>query len=92
MRPKSHWTRTGSASCQPGGDVIFSGAQMDENMPNVAICARRSIDFRTVHRDDAIDKRMPPNVDFRRMGTTKRDDLRASNLLCLPDELVRLCS
>jgi hypothetical protein len=75
---------------QPGGTIIFSGAQLHETVPNTTETARYSIDFRTVHLDDVMRRRGAPNVDSRSTGTTMRDYLRASDLTHLPDDLVAL--
>lgn len=75
---------------EPGGIIIFSGAQMHESIPNTANLARYSIDFRTVHTDDVRERIGAPNVDTRATGTTMRDYLRASDLSHLPEELIAL--
>jgi len=74
----------------PGGIIIFSGAQLHETVPNTSPEARYSIDFRTVHVDDARQRRGAPNVDSRCTGTTMRDYLRASTLEHLPEEVIEL--
>lgn len=74
----------------PGGIIVFSGAQLHETVPNLTDETRYSIDFRTVHRDDAERHRGAPNVDARCTGTTMRDYLRASDLTHLPDEVIAL--
>ncbi len=74
----------------PGAIIIFSGAQLHETVPNTTDETRYSIDFRTVHIDDARRKRGAPNVDSRCTGTTMRDYLRASTLEHLPEEVIAL--
>ncbi|QKV17931.1 hypothetical protein [Oricola thermophila] len=74
----------------PGGIILFSGAQLHETVPNLTGVARYSIDFRTVHLDDASRHRGAPNVDARCTGTTMRDYLRASDLTHLPEEVIAL--
>jgi hypothetical protein len=74
----------------PGGIVIFSGAQLHETVPNTTNVARYSIDFRTVHYDDVVDRRGAPNIDSRCTGTTMRDYLRASDLAHLPQAAIAL--
>jgi hypothetical protein len=74
----------------PGGIILFSGAQLHETVPNTTNSARYSIDFRTVHLDDVVQRRGAPNVDARCTGTTMRDYLSASNLEHLPDAAVKL--
>lgn len=41
-----------------GGMILFSGAQMHSTVPNTSGYTRFSIDFRTVHLDDAIARRV----------------------------------
>ena len=74
----------------PGGIIVFSGSHLHETVPNLTKEARYSIDFRTVHLDDAERRRGAPNVDSRCTGTTMRDYLRASDLSHLPDEVIAL--
>lgn len=74
----------------PAGMILFSGAQLHETVRNTSGVARYSIDFRTVHRGDAAERRGAPNRDSRCTGTTMRDYLRASDLSHLPDEIVEL--
>ena len=74
----------------PGGIIIFSGAQLHETVPNSTEVARYSIDFRTVHYDDVMQRRGAQNVDSRCTGTTMRDYLRASDLSHLPEEAIAL--
>jgi hypothetical protein len=74
----------------PGGMILFSGAQLHETVENITDCARYSIDFRTVHIDDARARRGAPNVDSRCTGTTMRDYLRSSDLSQMPDDVVAM--
>jgi hypothetical protein len=74
----------------PGGIIIFSGAQLHETVPNTTEVARYSIDFRTVHYDDIMQRRGAQNIDSRCTGTTMRDYLRASDLSHLPEEAIAL--
>jgi hypothetical protein len=76
--------------CPVGGTILFSGAQMHSSVPNTSGVTRFSIDFRTVHFDDALARRGARNVDSRSTGTTMRDYLRATDLARLPDEVVAL--
>ena len=74
---------------QPGGCILFSGAQLHETIANTSGVARYSIDFRTVHLDDVRAHRGAPNIDSRSTGSTLRDYLKASSPSeKLPDELV----
>lgn len=75
---------------EPGGLIVFSGAQLHETVANTTDVARYSIDFRTVHLDDVVARRGAPNVDSKSTGTTMRDYLRATDLSKLPDELIAL--
>lgn len=72
----------------PGGIIVFSGAHLHESVPNTTNLARYSIDFRTVHYDDVLQRQGAPNVDSRSTGTTMRDYLRASDLAHLPEEAI----
>jgi hypothetical protein len=74
----------------PGGLILFSGAQLHETVPNTTDVARYSIDFRTVHLDDAAAGAGATNVDSRCTGTTMRDYRRARDLAPLPEEIVAL--
>jgi hypothetical protein len=76
--------------CEPGGLILFSGAQMHSTVPNTSRATRFSIDFRTVNLDDVRDRRGAPNADSACTGTTMRDYLRAADLERIPEELVRL--
>ena len=74
----------------PGGIILFSGAQLHETVPNKAGFARYSIDFRTVHYDDVVNRIGAPNLDSRCTGTTMRDYLRASDQATLPADVIEL--
>jgi hypothetical protein len=74
--------------CPPGGLILFSGAHLHETVPNTSGVARYSIDFRTVHRGDAVAHRGAVNVDSRCTGTTMNDYIRSSDLSNLPESLV----
>jgi hypothetical protein len=76
--------------CRPAGLILFSGAHLHETVPNTSGIARYSIDFRTVHHDDAAAHLGAINVDSRCTGTTMQDYLRCSDLSHLPDALVAL--
>ncbi len=73
-----------------GGVVLFSGAQMHSTVPNTSRRTRFSIDFRTVHLDDLLNRRSAPNLDSRCTGTTMRDYLRGTDLSRIPDEIVAM--
>jgi hypothetical protein len=71
-----------------GGMLIFSAAHMHSTVPNTTGKTRFSIDFRTVHIEDAIAMRGAPNIDSECTGTTMNDYLRGSDFMHLPHELV----
>jgi hypothetical protein len=73
-----------------GGVIVFSGAQMHSSVPNTSGVTRFSIDFRTIHLEDAASNVGAPNVDSECTGTTMRDYLRVSDLERVPDEVVRI--
>lgn len=76
--------------CPVGGMIFFSGAQMHSSVPNTSGKTRFSIDFRTVHIDDATQMRGAPKTDEQCTGTTMRDYLRATDLSGLPDSVIAL--
>jgi hypothetical protein len=76
--------------CPVGGVVLFSGAQMHSSVPNTSGVTRFSIDFRTVHLDDAAEKRGAPNIDSACTGTVMRDYLRCTDLSRIPEEVIAL--
>jgi hypothetical protein len=76
--------------CPVGGLISFSGAQMHSSVPNTSGRTRFSIDFRTVHRRDAIARLGAAATDESCTGTTMRDYLRARDLERLPEEVVAL--
>lgn len=72
---------------EPGGVMLFSGAQIHSTVPNTSGRTRFSIDFRTVNIDDVREHRGAPNVDASCTGTTLRDFVRAADLARMPEEL-----
>lgn len=74
--------------CEPGGVVLFAGAQMHSTVPNTSGRTRFSMDFRTVNVADLVEGRGAPNVDSRPHGTSLRDFVRASDKAGLPGDLV----
>jgi hypothetical protein len=76
--------------CPVGGVILFSGAQMHSSVPNTSGVTRFSIDFRTVHLDDAIAMRGAPNIDSACTGTVMRDYLRGTDLARIPDDVIAL--
>jgi hypothetical protein len=73
---------------EPGGVILFSGAQMHSTVPNTSGKTRFSIDFRTVHVGDIKRKRSAPNLDSDCTGTSIRDFLRARDLSAVPADVV----
>jgi hypothetical protein len=71
---------------QPGGMMLFSAAQMHSSVRNTSGRTRFSIDFRTVHLDDVVNRTGAPNVDSRCTGSTMGDYLRCRGLEHLPAE------
>jgi hypothetical protein len=74
--------------CPVGGILLFSGAQMHSSVPNTSGKTRFSIDFRTVHVNDAVERRGAKATDAACTGTTMRDYLRGTDLTRLPDEVI----
>ena len=89
-RPKERMEREPELRivCEPGGIILFSGAQLHSSVPNTSGRTRFSIDFRTVNLDDLIERRGAPNVDSASTGTSLRDYLRATDLSRIPDDVV----
>src|SRR5689334_11146583 len=57
----------------PGEVLLFSGAQLHTSIPNTSGLARYSVDFRTVHVPDLLERRGAPLVDVFCTGTAIRD-------------------
>jgi hypothetical protein len=76
--------------CPVGGLILFSAAQMHSSVPNTSGVTRFSIDFRTIHCDDAAGKKGAPNIDAACTGTVLRDFIRGTDLTRLPQEIVGL--
>jgi len=72
----------------PAGMLMFSGAHLHSSVPNTSGKTRWSIDFRTVHRGDAVDRRGAPHSDEQCTGTTMRDYLGVRDHRRLPEELI----
>jgi hypothetical protein len=73
-----------------GSIMLFSAAQMHSTVPNSSGRTRFSIDFRTIHLDDAATRRGAPNVDSACTGTTMGDYLRGTDLAHLPDNVIAM--
>ncbi len=74
--------------CPVAGTYQFSAAHLHSTVPNTSDVTRYSIDFRTVHIDDVVDRRGAANVDSACTGTTMGDYLRASDFTHLPEDLI----
>jgi hypothetical protein len=74
--------------CPPGGIVVFSAGHLHSTVPNASGRTRFSIDFRTVHLEDAMMGTGAINVDSAATGTTMGDYLRCTDLRHLPPELI----
>lgn len=72
----------------PGSILLFSAAHLHSSVPNTSGKTRFSIDFRTVHLDDAVHHRGAYNVDSECSGTSMGDYLRGSDLEHLPANLI----
>jgi hypothetical protein len=76
--------------CPVGGVILFSAAQMHSSVPNTSGVTRFSIDFRTIHLDDAAEKRGAPNIDSACSGTVMRDYLNGADLSRVPEGIVAM--
>jgi hypothetical protein len=76
--------------CAVGGAYQFSAGQLHSTVPNTSNVTRYSIDFRTVHLNDVLQRRGAPNVDSACTGTTMGDYLRGTDCAHLPDEAIAL--
>lgn len=71
----------------PGGVTIFSAAQMHSSVPNTSDVTRYSIDFRTVHIDDAAQRHGARMIDSHCTGTALRDFLRIRDHERVPEAI-----
>lgn len=74
--------------CPVGGMILFSGAHLHSSVPNTSGRTRFSIDFRTVHFEDADRMAGAPRSDEECTGTTIRDYLRGNDFERLPENIV----
>ena len=74
--------------CPPSGLILFSGQQMHSSVENTTERTRFSVDFRTVHLDDALAGGGAPNIDSECTGTTMGDYLRCTDLAHVPQDLI----
>ena len=68
---------------------LFSGAQLHASVRNTSGRTRYSVDFRSVHRDDAEGGIGAKNRDSQCTGTSIGDFLRCTDLAHLPEETIR---
>jgi hypothetical protein len=73
-----------------GSILLFSAAQMHSTVPNTSGRTRFSIDFRTIHSDDALARRGAGNIDSDCTGTCMGDYLRGTDLAHLPEEIIAM--
>ena len=76
--------------CEPGGAYQFSAAHLHSTVPNTSPFTRYSIDFRTVHFDDVVNRAAAPNIDSACTGTAMGDFLRGTDFSRLPEEALAL--
>lgn len=76
--------------CPVGGVILFSGAQMHSSVPNTSGVTRFSIDFRTIHLEDAVAKRGAPNINSACTGTVMRDYLNCADSTRVPNDVIAL--
>lgn len=76
--------------CDVAGAYQFSAAQMHSTVPNTSPVTRYSIDFRTVHLDDVLNRLGAPNIDSACTGTTMGDYLKGTDFSHLPAETIAL--
>ena len=75
---------------EPGGAILFSGAQMHSTVPNTSGRTRFSIDFRTVHLGDLRERKSAPNIDSKPIGTSLRDFMRGTDLTRISDDVIAM--
>ena len=68
--------------------MLFSSNQLHASVPNTSGVTRFSVDFRTVHGEDAKIGRGATLVDAASTGSAIGDFLRGSDLEPLPEDLV----
>ena len=76
--------------CEPGGLILFSGAQLHSTVPNTSGRSRFSVDFRTAHHDELAHLGGAPAIDRACRGTTLFELRRASDLCPVPDDIIAL--
>jgi len=73
---------------EPGGMFVFSAAHLHASIPNRSGRTRYSIDFRTLHLDDARLHHGAPNVDNYCTGTIMRDFIHPHTHELLPADII----
>lgn len=73
-----------------GGAYQFSAAHLHSTVPNSSNVTRYSIDFRTVHLGDVLNRTGAPNIDAACTGTTMGDYLRGTDCSHLPEDAISL--
>jgi hypothetical protein len=76
--------------CPVGGIILFSGAQMHSSVPNTSGVTRFSVDFRSVHIDDLVERNGAPNLDAACTGTVLREFVSSRDFSHLPSEIISL--
>jgi hypothetical protein len=76
--------------CKVGAPFLFSAAKLHSTVPNTSPVIRYSIDFRTVHLDDVLNRVGAPNMDSASTGTTMCDYLCGKDLTRLPAEAIKM--
>jgi hypothetical protein len=76
--------------CEPGALYQFSAGHLHSTVPNSSDFTRYSIDFRTVHLDDAWTRTGAPNADSACTGTTMGDYLKGTDFSHLPPDVIAL--
>lgn len=71
-----------------GGIIVFSAAQLHSSVPNTSGKTRFSVDFRTVHLEDARQRLGAPNIDSRCTGSTMNDYIRCRDFAHLPTDVL----
>jgi hypothetical protein len=64
---------------EPGSLILFSAQHLHATVPNESGRTRFSVDFRTVNRDDVVNKRGAKLVDSLATSTTLRDFMRSTD-------------
>jgi hypothetical protein len=76
--------------CEVGSPFLFSAAHLHSTVPNNSPHIRYSIDFRTVHLDDVLNRVGAANIDSACTGTTMHDYLCGTDLSHLPADTLAM--